>query len=273
MERAYGVIGTPASPIIPLEHYASFAAQGRTGPGGMRCTGTGSTNSSSSSSSSSNSGCMMKSYADTLALASAPGGVIPAPGIVSSVRFVAEEKVAAADAATRGMDSASAAAAAGNAATAAGQAAQQRMLASELPFKNNRAWEQATFFSEMAPLTDTSCRHAEEHRVARGAVAERALRGAAAAAAAEGDLLAGLPLASACIRETYAGTARVQLVPQRWLNSYPHKLAAAFHDHHGAPMHAPYTRGDWIVSFSGCNALLGAETCEGMFEQHARAAR
>jgi hypothetical protein len=71
----------------------------------------------------------------------------------------------------------------------------------------------------------------------------------------------------------YADTVHTQLLPQRWLNSYPPILARRLHDHHGRAMHAEHVDGeDWLVSFSGCAVLLDAGTCEALYRDYAAAA-
>lgn len=70
--------------------------------------------------------------------------------------------------------------------------------------------------------------------------------------------------------------ARTQVVPQRWLNSYPPTLAARLHDDTGAPMHGAYgagAGGDWLVSFSGCAVLLPSGSCEKLYAEYAELAK
>lgn len=60
--------------------------------------------------------------------------------------------------------------------------------------------------------------------------------------------------------------SRVMFHPQRWMNSYPAALSNFIRDWEEQPSHVKYTHGDFIVSFSGCNFMLGAARCNAMYE-------
>ena len=79
-------------------------------------------------------------------------------------------------------------------------------------------------------------------------------------------------------------TLHTQFVPQAWLNSYPLPIAKMLIDvgtieslpggeskYH--TLHAPYTPGDWCISFSGCTAYFTQATCEALFQEGAEVAR
>ena len=53
--------------------------------------------------------------------------------------------------------------------------------------------------------------------------------------------------------------------PQRWLNTYPVDLSHKLRDALDRPTHTSYTDGDYIVSFSGCNNILGRPRCAELF--------
>lgn len=142
------------------------------------------------------------------------------------------------------------------AAVEAGSAAVRLMRDAPLPFATNRAWEQASIFALLALAQDLSS-------------------GRPGAPPGEGG--STTPRLTA-----YRDAARVQVVPQAWLNAYPAELAGQMWDHHQRPMHAVYRHaepapapgppgsadadaGDYILSFSGCGVLLGKERCEDLY--------
>ena len=144
------------------------------------------------------------------------------------------------------------------------------LLRAALPFDRNRAWEQATLFAALA-LSGS----------ATAAAPFRDEAAAAAAACAPSTATCEPPAAASRATSSsstidpaaYADTIHTQLLPQRWLNSYPPALARRLHDHHGKAMHAEHADGeDWLVSFSGCAVLLDAATCEALYRDYAAVA-
>ena len=76
----------------------------------------------------------------------------------------------------------------------------------------------------------------------------------------------GVDLAKAA-RVLNVMNSHVMFHPQRWMNGYPAVLANLIRDWEERPSHAKYHTGDYIISFSGCNFMLGADTCNAMFEE------
>ena len=117
------------------------------------------------------------------------------------------------------------------------------------PLVQNRMWEQGgalwQFVNRDVPLAARNNTDAS-HGQSRGAPASLALR--------------------------YEDLVHTQFVPQRWLNSYPERIAGALRDHRQRPMHAAFERGDWIASFSGCTGFFGTEACDALYLAFAKEA-
>ena len=79
-------------------------------------------------------------------------------------------------------------------------------------------------------------------------------------------------IAPASLALRYEDLVHTQFVPQRWLNSYPERIAGALRDHRQRPMHAAFERGDWIASFSGCTGFFGTEACDALYLAFAKEA-
>lgn len=109
------------------------------------------------------------------------------------------------------------------------------------PFENHPWWEQGALYATLAPLVPpTGAQDTWELEATR--------------------------------RRNPALGANVTVVPQKWMNSYPSELASLLRGPGGVPLHAVYTDGDLMVSFSGCRKLLGRDACESMLEEHWAAA-
>jgi hypothetical protein len=122
------------------------------------------------------------------------------------------------------------------------------MKASRRAADKNRAWEQASIFSELA---ETGVSVMEEPGFT---------------AATTGSVIQLDPM-------TYADVVRVQSIPQAWFNGYPLDIAKQLYDHERRPMHMAYEPGDWVISFSGCGVLLGSDACEALFLKYAAMAK
>jgi hypothetical protein len=77
----------------------------------------------------------------------------------------------------------------------------------------------------------------------------------------------------------WADALHAQFVPQAWVNSYPLPIARQLLDAVPgdgdmllAPLHAPFSQGDWVVSFSGCSAYFSQAYCNDLFAEHAELA-
>lgn len=53
----------------------------------------------------------------------------------------------------------------------------------------------------------------------------------------------------------------IRLVPQQWINPYPNATATSLRDEQGG-LHAAYRKGDWVISFSGCNFVMQRGECQ-----------
>jgi hypothetical protein len=147
-----------------------------------------------------------------------------------------------------------------------------------------RLWEQAALLHEMAGRGVLLPAHAagltDVHTNGAGVAGAEPGSGNVTASApcfVMGDSLlpmteAAQPSAPAATSGAYTAASRSQFVPQAWLNSYPPALAGKLAGPGGAPLHAAYSPGDWVVSFSGCGVLLGEPTCERLYSEYAAAA-
>lgn len=126
------------------------------------------------------------------------------------------------------------------------------------PLVSHPHWEQAAFVTLLS-----ASKWAAGHGVAPVQSCELGLDPFGACAATGQDAAARSAVVASVVAELHQ---RVLVHPQRWMNSYPPTLSTFIRDWQNVPAHAAYSDGDFVVSFSGCNFLLGATACSEMLE-------